>query len=70
LLQYNVTLPKSFPLSARSNANVGGNYLTMGDQSVNIRGLGLLRSIAEMENVLITSRNGVPVYLRRCSESL
>ncbi|MGA2846911.1 MAG: efflux RND transporter permease subunit, partial [Candidatus Acidiferrales bacterium] len=64
LLQYNVTLPQVVSAIGASNANVGGNYLTMGDQSVNIRGLGLLRSIAEMENVLITSRNGVPVYLR------
>src|SRR6204780_4807380 len=64
LLQYNVTLPQVVSAIGSSKANVGGNYLTMGDQSVNIRGLGLLRSIAEMENVLITSRNGVPVYLR------
>jgi heavy metal efflux system protein len=64
LLQYNVTLPQVVSAIGSSNANVGGNYLTMGDQSVNIRGLGLLRSIPEMENVLITSRNGVPVYLR------
>ncbi|HXN72941.1 MAG TPA: CusA/CzcA family heavy metal efflux RND transporter [Candidatus Acidoferrales bacterium] len=64
LLQYNVSLPQVVSAIGSSNANVGGNYLTMGDQSVNIRGLGLLRSISEMENVLITSRNGVPVYLR------
>src|ERR1700691_5852001 len=64
LLQYNVTLPQDVSAISSSNANVGGNYLTMGDQSVNIRRLGLLRSIAEMENVLIISRNGVPVYLR------
>src|ERR1700689_5833767 len=64
LLQYNVTLPQVVSAVQTSNANVGGNYLTMGEQSVNIRGLGLLRSIPEMQNVLITERNGVPVYLR------
>jgi cobalt-zinc-cadmium resistance protein CzcA len=31
---------------------------------VNVRGLGLLQSIPEMQDVLITERNGVPVYLR------
>ena len=36
----------------------------MGSQSVNVRGLGLLQSIDEMQNVVITERNGVPVYLR------
>jgi cobalt-zinc-cadmium resistance protein CzcA len=64
LLQYNVTLPQVVSAVGSSNANVGGNYLTMGSQSVNVRGLGLLQSIPEMRNVLITERNGVPVYLR------
>jgi cobalt-zinc-cadmium resistance protein CzcA len=63
LLQYNVTLPQIVGAVGSSNANVGGNYLTMGSQSVNVRGLGLLQSIPEMRNVLITERNGVPVYL-------
>ena len=35
----------------------------MGSQSVNVRGVGLLQSIQDMQNVLIAERNGVPVYL-------
>jgi cobalt-zinc-cadmium resistance protein CzcA len=64
LLQYNVTLPQVVAAVSSSNANAGGSYLTMGSQSVNVRGLGLLQSIPEMQNVLITERNGVPVFLR------
>ncbi|HWW51051.1 MAG TPA: CusA/CzcA family heavy metal efflux RND transporter [Verrucomicrobiae bacterium] len=64
LLQYNVTLPQVVAAVGSSNTNAGGSYLTMGAQSVNVRGLGLLRSIPEMRNVVITERNGVPVFLR------
>jgi heavy metal efflux system protein len=64
LVQYNVSLPQVVAAVSASNANAGGSYLTMGQQSVNVRGLGLLRSIPEMKEVLITERNGVPVYLR------
>jgi len=64
LLQLNVTLPQVVSAIASSNANVGGNYLTMGSQSVNVRGVGLLQTIPDMRNVLITERNGVPVYLQ------
>jgi cobalt-zinc-cadmium resistance protein CzcA len=64
LLQFNVTLPQVVAAVGSSNANAGGNYLTMGSQNVNVRGLGLLHNIPEMQNVLITTRNGVPVYLR------
>jgi cobalt-zinc-cadmium resistance protein CzcA len=64
LLQYNVTLPQVLTAVSSSNANVGGNYVTMGGQSVNVRGLGLLRSVDEMKSVVITERSGVPVFLR------
>lgn len=64
LLQYNVTLPQVVAAVSASNANAGGNYLTLGSQTVNVRGLGLLRSLEEMKNVVITERAGVPVFLR------
>ncbi|MFZ1205949.1 MAG: efflux RND transporter permease subunit, partial [Candidatus Acidiferrales bacterium] len=64
LLQYNVTLPQIANSIQSSNANAGGSYLTMGSQSVNVRGLGLLQTIPEMQQVLITEHNGVPVYLK------
>src|SRR5208282_5271655 len=64
LLQLNVTLPQVVAAVSASNANAGGNYLTMGSQSVNVRGVGLLQSIQDMQNVLVAERNGVPVYLR------
>lgn len=63
LLQYNVTLPQVVTAVAASNANAGGNYLTMGSQSVNVRGIGLLRNLQDMRNVLIAEHNGVPIYL-------
>jgi cobalt-zinc-cadmium resistance protein CzcA len=64
LLQLNVSLPQVVSAVSSSNANVGGNYLTMGSQNVNVRGVGLLQSIGDMQNVLVTTRDGVPVYLR------
>lgn len=64
LLQYNVTLPQVVSAVAASNANAGGNYLTMGSQSVNVRGIGLLRNLQDMKSVLIAEHGSVPVYLR------
>jgi cobalt-zinc-cadmium resistance protein CzcA len=64
LLQFNVTLPQVLAAIGASNANVGGNYLTLGSQSVNIRGLGLLRTIDEMGSVVVAENKNVPVLLR------
>jgi cobalt-zinc-cadmium resistance protein CzcA len=68
LLQFNVTLPQVIAAITSSNQNVGGNYLQIGDQNVNVRGIGLLGGIREMGAVLIAERNGVPVYLRDVAE--
>src|SRR5246500_1913684 len=64
LLQYNVSLPQVLTAIGASNQNAGGNYLQVGAQNVNVRGLGLLKGVAEMGNALIAERNGVPVFLR------
>lgn len=64
LLQYNVQVPQVLAAVGASNANAGGNYLTVGSQSVNLRGLGLLRNVQDIDNVVIASRAGVPVLLK------
>ncbi|TAM79487.1 MAG: efflux RND transporter permease subunit [Acidobacteria bacterium] len=63
LLQFNVTLPQVLNAIAASNANVGGNYLALGSQNVNVRGIGLLQEPDQMKRVLVAEHNGVPVYL-------
>lgn len=64
LLAYDVTLPQVLAAVGASNANVGGNYLTLGSQSVNVRGVGLLQTIDDMKDVIIAERRGVPVFLK------
>ena len=63
LLQYNLNLPQVVTAVTSSNANAGGSYISLGGQSVNVRGLGLLRDIPEMQHVLVAEKNGAPVYL-------
>jgi cobalt-zinc-cadmium resistance protein CzcA len=64
LLQYNIQVPQVLSAVAASNANAGGNYLTVGSQNVNLRGLGLLRNVEDIRNVVVASHAGVPVLLR------
>jgi cobalt-zinc-cadmium resistance protein CzcA len=63
LLQFNLTLPQVVAAVQSSNANAGGSYISLGSQDVNVRGLGLLRTIADMQKVVIAERNGAPVFL-------
>ena len=64
LISYGVTLPQVMTALANSNANVGGNYLTIGAQNFNIRGLGLIDSLSDIENVMVAEKDGTPVFVR------
>ncbi|MEO6724420.1 MAG: CusA/CzcA family heavy metal efflux RND transporter, partial [Blastocatellia bacterium] len=60
----------SIPFSAvieavgRSNANVGGNVVEQNGQWSMVRGVGLIGSIADIENIVIGGMKGTPIYVR------
>jgi heavy metal efflux system protein len=68
LLAMKVTLPQVLNAIQSSNANAGGNYLTLGDQSINVRALGLLKNIDDIGAVVVAERNGAPVLVRDLGE--
>ncbi len=64
LFSYGVSLKQVQDALTNSNANVGGNYLTIGAQSHNIRGIGLIESLNDIEDVMVAEKNGTPVFIR------
>ena len=72
---YNVTLPQVISAIGNANINVGGRTINFGQQSVNIRGIGLLDSggaedltqgyrIDDIGNVVLAQSNGLPVKIK------
>lgn len=47
-----------------NNTNAGGGRVSRGDQSYVIRGVGLIRSLADIGNTVVTQSNGTPVLVR------
>ncbi len=64
LISYGVNLSQVMSALTNSNANVGGNYLTIGPQNYNIRGLGLINGIADIENVMVAEKGGTPIFIK------
>jgi heavy metal efflux system protein len=64
LIGYGVTLPQVVTALTNSNANVGGNYLTVGSQNFNVRGLGLINDLDDIESVMVAEKNGTPVFVK------
>src|SRR6202163_1371632 len=56
-----LTLPQVLQVLNNSNINVGGNTVNIGQQSAVVRGVGLIRSVDDIRNTMLTSTNGNPV---------
>ncbi|WP_061954461.1 efflux RND transporter permease subunit [Cupriavidus pauculus] len=61
---YNISLSQMITALGNANINVGGRTINLGQQSVNIRGVGLIESTKDIEQVVLTQSNGVPVQVR------
>ncbi|MDA5194416.1 efflux RND transporter permease subunit [Govanella unica] len=65
---YNVTLPQVIEAIGNANTNVGGRTVNIGEQSINIRGLGLIRDTADIANIVLSEANGTPVLIKDVAE--
>ncbi|HKQ73658.1 MAG TPA: CusA/CzcA family heavy metal efflux RND transporter [Blastocatellia bacterium] len=68
LIQFNVSAPQVMEAIANSNANVGANYLELGEQSYNVRGIGLFRDEEDIGNVQVAEHGGTPIYVKQLGE--
>src|SRR6184192_2100890 len=64
LLAYGIPLSTVIDRVRASTNEVGGRVLEMNGARYMVRGLGYLRSLADLENVPVTAKNGTPVLLR------
>ncbi len=64
LKKYNLTLRQVFEAIEKNNANIGGGYIRHQQESYAIRGLGLIKTIKDIEEIVLSSVDGTPVYLR------
>jgi cobalt-zinc-cadmium resistance protein CzcA len=61
---YGIALQQLYTALGRGNANVGGSKVTQGSQQYLIRGVGMLRSPDEINDIVITAHNGTPVLVK------
>ena len=60
----NVTLQMVMDAVHQSNLNVGGKVIEENGMEFVVRGVGLVNSNADLENIVLSLNNGVPVYLK------
>jgi cobalt-zinc-cadmium resistance protein CzcA len=72
---YNLTVPQIITALGNANLNVGGREIRIGQQSINIRGVGLINDggdddltqgykLNDIQNIVLNQTNGVPVLIK------
>jgi cobalt-zinc-cadmium resistance protein CzcA len=72
---YSITMPQVIAAIGNANVNVGGRTINFGQQSVNVRGVGLIDSggttdltkgykVDDIENISLAQSNGVPIQVK------
>ncbi len=64
LRQYGIGLDDVFNAINDNNAVSGGNYLTYNREQYIVRGVGMIESLNDIENIIVRNIDGNPVYIR------
>lgn len=64
LRKYNLTISDIEKAVEQNNQNAGGNILERGGQGFAVRGLGTIKTEKDIENIVLESEGGVPIYIK------
>jgi len=64
LVSYGLTFPQVLNALNNASSNVGGQTVEFGPQAAVVRGVGLIRTMDDVRNSLLTASNGTPVMLK------
>lgn len=65
LTNYNLSPLEVYEAVSNSNINVGGDIIQKGSQAFVVRGIGLLESVEDIENILIEVKGGTPIRVKQ-----
>ncbi len=63
LISYGLTISQVLQVIKESNINVGGQTVNIGPQAAVVRGIGMMHTLDDIGNTMITVNNGSPVLL-------
>lgn len=68
LKRYDVDIKELIESVEENNHNTGGNIIQRGGQGFAVRGIGAIKNIKDIENIVLKAVNGVPIYLKDVAE--
>ncbi len=61
LTYYGISLSTLISALQNSNINVGGSYISVGEQAFDVRGIGFIRELSDIRNVVLSAAKGTPI---------
>src|SRR6476469_5215251 len=61
LVNYNIPIKSLFEAIQNNNQNTEANFIEHGDEQYVVRGMGLVKDIEDIKNIVLESRNGTPI---------
>ena len=68
LRKYDLTLHEIYDAVAKNNANAGGNVLERHAERSIVRGLGLIKTVNDIESIIVKESGGTPIFVRDVAE--
>lgn len=68
LLKYAITADEVYSAIENNNQNVGGNILERNSDQYIVRGVGLIKNINDIENIVLKAHEGTPTYIKDVAE--
>lgn len=64
LVSYGLSLAQVEQQLANNNVNAGGSFIQVGIQQINVREVGLVRTVQDIENTVVFTKTGTPVRIK------
>jgi heavy metal efflux system protein len=64
LISYGLSIGQVEQQLEINNVNAGGSFIEIGLQQMNVRALGLYRTVQDIENTVLTTKNGTPIRVK------
>jgi heavy metal efflux system protein len=64
LVSYGLSIAEVEQQLSNNNINAGGSFIEAGQQQINLREVGLVRNVRDIENTVLVAKNGTPVRMK------
>ena len=68
LSKYDLTPLQVYEAASKSNLNVGGDVIEKNGQAYVVRGIGLVQTIQDIENIIVDDANGNPILVKNLAD--